>query len=49
MTTDEGILTESGVIHNEIDRAISLLEEAMSGTSPKSKNTLIKEAIKILK
>jgi len=31
------------------ERAIIKLQEAISGTAPVSKNTLIKEAIKILK
>jgi len=31
------------------ERAIVKLQEAVSGTAPVSKNTLIKEAIKILK
>jgi len=32
-----------------VSRAIEILEEALSGTSSKSKNTLIKDAIKCLK
>jgi len=31
------------------DRAIEILEEALGGQSGKSKNTLIKDAIKILR
>lgn len=30
------------------ERAISILHEALSGVSPKSKNSLIKDAIKVL-
>ena len=30
------------------ERAIEILQEALSGTSPKSKNSLIKDAIRAL-
>ena len=33
----------------KIKRAKEILEEALSGISPKSKNNLIKEAIKVLR
>jgi hypothetical protein len=34
---------------SDVERAVEILEEALSGTSPKSKKTLIREAIKALK
>ncbi len=51
MTTDTEPPFEAQVSREPTkgERAISKLQIAISGTSPVSKNTLIKEAIKILK
>lgn len=36
-------------IKDDVLSVIAILEEALTGTSPKSKNTLIKSALQILK
>ncbi len=46
---DEATIIKDVVPRTQLERAIEVLNEALSGYSGKSKNTLIKEAIRILK
>ncbi len=43
------LIEKTEEITDDIQSVINVLEEALSGTSPKSKNTLIKTALQILK
>lgn len=58
-TAQESLTAESHSLHDsgslalgkttDAKRAIEILDEALSGTSPKSKNALIKDAIKAIR